>query len=116
SSGDLIGSFTAFSPFDTGGVYIAGGDLDGDGRAEMVVGAGAGTAPYVRTFDQHGQLLGQFRAYEEDFGGGVRVAVGDADHDGEAEIATAPGPGRRIDLKRFLPNGDLLWGFRVHDP
>ncbi|MSR85591.1 hypothetical protein EXS71_04130, partial [Candidatus Uhrbacteria bacterium] len=41
------GSFFAFDPHETGGVHLAVGDLDGDGREEIVVGSGKGTLPRI---------------------------------------------------------------------
>src|SRR5262249_10445581 len=44
TDGALIGSFYAFDPSQTAGVNLAAGDLDGDGRAEIVVTLRAGPA------------------------------------------------------------------------
>ena len=45
-----LASFLAFDPGFTGGVHVAAGDINGDGRADLIVGAGAGAAPHVRVF------------------------------------------------------------------
>ena len=42
--------FFAYSPTFTGGVTVTCGDLDGDGRAELITGAGAGGAPAVHIY------------------------------------------------------------------
>jgi FG-GAP repeat protein len=87
-------AFFAYAPAFTGGVFVAAGDIDGDGLADIVTGADAGGGPHVVAFsgaDLH--VLRSFYAYSPFFFGGVRVAVGDLDLDGYAEIITAAGPG-----------------------
>lgn len=79
-----------------GGMYVAGGDFDGDGRAEIVTGAGGapGGGPHVKV---ENPITGQFYydnfPYDVEFEGGVRVGVGDYNGDGRADLATAAGPG-----------------------
>jgi hypothetical protein len=93
-TGVLMSSFMAYSPLFFGGVYVAAGDVDGDGRADIVTGADAGGGPHVMAFsgvDLH--VLRSFFAYTPFFTGGVRVAAGDVDGDGRAEIITGGGPG-----------------------
>ncbi len=71
----------AFDPFEAGfagGVNVACGDLDGDGRAEVVVGPDGGRAPDVKVFavgPLSAVLTTQFQAYEPAFTGGVRVSA-----------------------------------------
>jgi hypothetical protein len=70
--------FFAFDPRFTGGVNITTGDLDGDGKAELIVAAGPGGGPHVKIYspDANGmlQLVDQFYAYAPTFRGGVSVA------------------------------------------
>jgi len=56
---------------------VAAADLDGDGRHEILVAPGAGTAPRVRVFD--GMTLKEtsvFLAFDESYADGVFVAAG----------------------------------------
>lgn len=52
-----LGSFLLFERTFNGGVFVSTGDLDGDGRADIITGAGATTAnnggqgPLVSLFD-----------------------------------------------------------------
>ena len=80
----LIAEGHPFGPAAVGGLHIALGDVDGDGRADLVAGDGAG--PHVRTFTLvgAGAVLGDATRYGTTFTGGVRVAAGDIDGDGAA--------------------------------
>jgi len=55
-------------PGFSGGVFVAAGDIDGNGRDEIIVGAGAGGGPHVKVFDgiTGGQIAG-FYAYDQTF-------------------------------------------------
>lgn len=96
--GAVIDSFMAYPGFG-GGVYVAAGDIDGDGKDELITSPGAGGGPHVRIFsdtDGDGRLsdnpVDDVFPYPG-FTGGVRVASGDIDNDGRDELITAPGPG-----------------------
>jgi len=70
-----LGSFIAYPGF-IGGVRVAAGDLNGDGSADVITGAGPGGSPHVRVFDGASttELL-SFFAFDATFGGGVFVAA-----------------------------------------
>jgi hypothetical protein len=92
--GDIVADFMAYDPAFLGGVYVASADVNHDGFADIVTGAGAGGGPHVRIFSgANGQVLGSFYAYSPVFTGGVRVAAGDVNADGFADIITGAGPG-----------------------
>ncbi|VTS07896.1 PKD domain-containing protein [Tuwongella immobilis] len=82
-------------PIDfTGGLYVAAGDVDGDGLAELIVSPSAGGGPIVRVYDVNSDALEhEFAAYEPEYRGGVRLAAFDYTGDGRAEIFTGTGPG-----------------------
>jgi len=81
------------------GVNVACGDIDGDGRDEIITGAGPGAVfgPHVRGWDADGGTALPIPAVSYFAYGtprwGVNVACGDIDADGIAEIVTGPGPG-----------------------
>jgi trimeric autotransporter adhesin len=98
-SGVEIRSFLAFPGF-TGGVFVAGGDLNGDGFGDIVVGSDEGSS-HVKVFDgQTNALNASFLAYGG-FTGGVRVGAADVTNDGRADIITGSGPGAAGHVKVF---------------
>lgn len=75
------------------GGSVAAGDIDGDGSAELIVGAGPGpqNQGVVRVFKADGTQLLEFMPF--DAGYGVNVAAADLDGDGDYEIIAAPASG-----------------------
>jgi hypothetical protein len=76
-----------------GGADVAAADITGDGRDEIIFGAGPGSKPLVSIRDRNNKEISTFLAYNENFRGGIRVAAGDVDGDGKDEIITAPRAG-----------------------
>ena len=113
----LPDSFFAYDPGFTGGVWVAVGDTNGDGTADIVTGADTGGGPHVRAFNgKTGAELASFFAFDSDFTGGVRVGTGDADRDGRAEIFVGPASNRAPVLRAFDGNtGNLLRSYDVVD-
>jgi hypothetical protein len=121
-----LASFYAYDRAFTGGVFVAGGDVDGDGRAEVITGAGPSTGPstgpQVRVISLRGGTpteLTSFYAYDPAFIGGVHVAAADTTGDGVAEIVTGAGPlgGPHVRVFGFdgtTPTG--LASFYAYDP
>ncbi len=102
----LTTSFFAFNEKFKGGVYVATGDVDGDKKSEIIVGAGWGGLPYVRVFDGYPKArVKEFLAFDKNFKGGVRVAVGDVDGDGIKEIIAAAGFDGTPKVRIFNANG-----------
>lgn len=93
----LLGTIPAFESSFTGGVYVAAGDLNGDGRAEIVITPDEGGGPRVRIFTFAGgaftQLADFFGIDDINFRGGARAAVGDIDGDGINDLLIVAGFG-----------------------
>ena len=84
--GNVKADFFAYDKNFQGKVNVAVGDVDGDGIDEIITGAGPGGGPHVRVFDGQGNVKFHFFAFNKNFLGGVNVAVGDVDGDGQNEI------------------------------
>ena len=101
------------------GAYVSSCDLDGDQKAEIIVGAG----PDSRKPAQVGILknvnglwnLKKFTAFEGNRYG-TQVACKDLDGDGKGEIITAlgPGPENKSLVRIFNGEGNFLEEFQAY--
>ena len=91
----LIFDDTPFEDF-TGGVVLAAGDINRDGFADVAIGPDVGGGPRLQIISgkTFAKLLPDFFGlpYPE-FRGGLRLAVGDIDRDGFADLVVTPGLG-----------------------
>jgi hypothetical protein len=117
SSGSFIGQSVQFGTNATGtnlnvGFFVAAGDVDGDGFADVIIGFdGSASGPLVNIFSgkvitntgdpttlPSGGILASYNSFPApgggvQFNGGVRVAAGDFDNDGRADVLAVPGIG-----------------------
>jgi hypothetical protein len=99
-----LGNFLAFPRTFTSSVFVAAGDVNGDGKADIITTTGGGTVPQVRVFNgRNGALLSSFLAFDSKFANGVHVAAGDVNGDGKAEVIVAGGPGSAPQVRVFNP-------------
>ncbi|NDH07548.1 VCBS repeat-containing protein, partial [bacterium] len=117
STGSVKSSFFAYNTNFRGGVVVAVGDINGDGIADIVTGAGPGGGPNVRAFDgRNNQLILDFMAYAPSFTGGVSIALGDVNNDGRLDIITGAGAGGAPHVKAFETiSGNQLLSFMAYD-
>lgn len=103
ADGSQLHSFFAYDSGWRGGVFVASGDVNGDGTADIITGAGAGGGPHVKIFSGANLSveLGSFFAYDAGWRGGVHVATGDISGDGNADVIVGPGPGGGPNVRVF---------------
>ncbi len=93
-NGRVVLDFFAFESRFTGGVYVALGDFNADGRADLIVGAGELGGPRVQVYDARSKRLIVDRfAFEPESRVGVHVAAGDYTGDGLDDLIVAAGNG-----------------------
>ncbi len=96
---EVLASWNAFGDFGNGAT-ISFGDIDGDGRAEAIVGAGPTGSTRIRIYDigstpitgtNKGASLKpiQYNAFSPQSRSGISVTAGDIDRDGKVEIVGA---------------------------
>ncbi|MFH0818642.1 MAG: putative glycoside hydrolase [Patescibacteria group bacterium] len=78
-----------FMAYDTSlrtGINVAVGDVNGDGKNEIITGTGPGAGPEVRVFNKNGKLLSSFFAFNKSDRNGVRVSTADVSGNSRKEI------------------------------
>ena len=99
-TGKQIASYTPFARSFRGGLSVALGDVNGDGKLDLIVGTGAGTAAHVKVFS--GATRKPLVAFSPlAFRGGVSVAAGDVNGDGKADVIVGTGSGTASQVKVF---------------
>src|SRR5207248_10002076 len=97
----LLNTF-AFEDTFRGGVSVSTGDLNADGKADVIAAAGFTGGPRVQVFaGGTGAVLSNFFAYGEAERNGVRAAAFDATANGTLDVVTTDGPGAAADPKAF---------------
>lgn len=109
--------FYAYEKSFRGGVSFAVKDLGDDTVREIITGPGNGRDPEVRIFRMDGSIIDRFLAYPKSFKGGVNVAAGDLDGDGNKEIIVSPQTGiQKIKAFKFQKGKwtSVNWDFYSH--
>jgi hypothetical protein len=111
----VLSEFMAYDMKFRGGVRVAVADVTGDGKADIITGAGVGGGPHVRIYDSTtGQVYREFMAFASTFTGGIYVTAGDVDGDGKAEIAVSTG--RNGGARLNLYSGETVREVRTFGP
>lgn len=92
-----------------GGATVSLGDWDGDGLREIVVAAGVGGGPHIRSYKTDGKdWRGSFFAYSADQQGGAAIALADTDGDGRAELLAGSGKGMTPQVRLYDADQRLI--------
>ena len=91
----VVRTFTPYESTFTGGVFLAAGDIEGTGKADVVISPDVGGSARVEVYSgATGQLVANFFGIDDtNFRGGARVAVADVNGDGKADVIVAAGQG-----------------------
>lgn len=105
----VFDDFFAFDPSLRGGAHLTIADVTGDGRDDLVLGAGSGGGPLIVVYSVNSppEEAARFFAGDVQDRGGVRIVARDLDGDGRAEIITAPLT-RGSAIKVFESNGTQI--------
>lgn len=115
-SGKILISFFADKSSLRNGVRVASGDVDGDGRDEIITGAGPSSLPRVQIFDGAGKSLTPgFLALDGKFKGGIFVACNDINGDGKDEIIVTAGKGGGAHVMAYNKQGQILLNFFAYN-
>jgi hypothetical protein len=93
-TGSLMFNIQPFESF-TGGVFVAVGDITGDGHSELVITPDLGGGPRARIFSGNGftQIADFFGIDDPNYRGGARAGVGDLNGDGHGDLVVSAGFG-----------------------
>ena len=115
-TGDVVKDFFAYEPTFTGGLFLAVGDVNGDGVGDIITGTEVGGGPRVQAFDARtGATLLNYYAFDPDQRGGVRVAAGDFNRDGRADVVATTGVGVQTRVRVLDAAGSVLTDYAPYE-
>ncbi|MEK6234309.1 MAG: hypothetical protein N2C14_06330, partial [Planctomycetales bacterium] len=100
ANGAVIRNFAPFGGFN-GGIFVASGDVTGDGIDDIITSADAGAVSDIRVYSgATGGLVRRIVPFLS-YTGGVRVGTSDVNQDGQVDIIAGSGPGTASDVRVF---------------
>lgn len=109
ANGDLVSELSLPAEIRKGNIIT--GDINDDGQDYLIIGAAKGDKPNVSIINQQGVLLHKFLAYDDNFRGGIKVALIDLDNDNQPEIVVAPASGLGSEIRIYDTSGRLKRSF-----
>ncbi len=113
--GSAVNSFLAYDDKFLGGVKVGAGDLDGDGKDEIITVPASGAAAELKIFDGYGKakVSSGFFAFDQNLKNGANLAVADVNNDGRGEIIIGGGSGQEAEIKIFKGTGEMISDFKI---
>lgn len=112
SEGKLKSSFDVLGgSIYKGNTDLSVADVDGDGKAEVIVSTGSGNSARIEIWKGDGQKSQEFVAYPDPFRGGAFVSTGDINGDKKSEIVTGAGYRGGPHVRGFDVSGTNLFNF-----
>ncbi|NCN25337.1 hypothetical protein COT94_01325 [Candidatus Falkowbacteria bacterium CG10_big_fil_rev_8_21_14_0_10_37_14] len=113
--GKLLKTWLVWDSNYRGGLSISAADVNGDGKAELMVAPLGSVKPEVKIFAWPGKQIKRFAVFGNNFRGGVNVSAGDLDGLGEAEIVVMPASKGGPQVRLFNGEGKLMGQFFAFD-
>ncbi len=99
----------AFDANFGGGLAVAGGDIDGDGRDEMLVTPGPESECLLKVYKNFGNtFVNSFYLFSQNFTGAANIAAGDVNGDGVDEIVAIASSSGSPYVVMYNENGSLI--------
>ncbi|MEK6235196.1 MAG: VCBS repeat-containing protein, partial [Planctomycetales bacterium] len=84
-----------------GGIFVAAGDVTGDGVDDIITSADQGAVSDIRVYNGTDSSLVRRIVPFANYLGGVRVAASDVNQDGFVDVIAGSGPGAVTDVRVF---------------
>jgi hypothetical protein len=117
----VIRDYLAFGSSYIGGANVTAADINGDGKAEIIVGAMVGRGNIVVQDGATNTQRASFFAYQAGYNGGARVAaISDVNADGFLDLVITPGAGGGTKASRYSGANyrliDSFFAFSANEP
>ena len=115
SDGILKSSFYPYGTNFKGGVNITSCNLDGGEDFDIITSASSAHDSTVKIFNNKGEFVREFLAFDKKYTGGVSIGCLDYDLDGKQEIATSVIYNNKPYIRILDKNGNFIKQFVIND-